>query len=304
MEQIENLKKLIDEAKKENDEILVRYLTQALNHIIEKENIKLKSQENTNQEQNEIREEKKEVFIEEKHEDKEEEKKKENDDNIVSKQEGEVSTIYKYSNGQVSLKSAYTNLSSEAKNQQLRTELNSLLTTMATDDATKSDKSMYKIQEIADKYISFQDMIDIQSFLSSTATIGTVGKNVKNEYTSILKGEKTEYSNNSIVSSFNNTYDKLCKDIDLLDMNADEMRNKSSVDSNAFDEIIESYKRKLAEAEKLHDEVAKKINSSKEEQLVEVINYLKETIQYYENYIKQIQDIAKNAENSLDSLNI
>ena len=223
-----------------------------------------------------------------------------NNDNITSIEKGEVTTIYNYTNGNYSIESAYTSYKSNATDSSLKNELDSLLIDMALDDAKNTKESIKGIHEIAKKYNNnYQDIVDIQGFLSKVSEIGTIGKNIKNEYFAILKGETTENSNN-ITNYYNDTSEKLYKGIDMLDMQFDEIKNKNNVDSNTYKEIIAAYRKKLREAEDLYDETANVIDPANLELLSDAIKALKEQIQACENYIKQIQDISKEASDSFN----
>jgi len=298
-EQITNLKNMIENAKKENDLVLVEYLTKALNHIIEKqktqEDIKLKSQENVNQEENTKAEEKKEVFIENKQEEKEEKKEKD-DTNIVRQMKGEVSTLNKYSTGNIELESEYMGVKVNSSNLSLAISLDHILVTLALDDVTKEKKSIVELYKVLKEFNKPEDIQDISNFLNSISSISTVGKTASEAINSLLLNNDLE-NNSELNEALNNSYDaeheKLTKNISILDMEFDEMHNKRTKDPDEYRDMLLAYQQKLRKLEELYDETYNKVDPKKSSDLLSEINQMKTKITNIKDYIKRLDELTK-----------
>ena len=302
MNEIETLKNMINDAKARNDDVLVEYLNKALEHIMEKqklqEDVKSKSQENTNQEQNIIQEEKKEVIIEQKNE-KEESRIK--DDDIKRVQTGEVSRLTTTNTNNHILESKYETIRSNAKNSSLRTELNSVLITLALDDITHEQKATMELLSILKTYNKPEDIQDILNFLDDISKISSVGLTAKqNIMDAINNKENTEENNKNLSNYFDDEYEKLNKRITFADVEYDEINNKPTKDTNDYEEMLERYQKILHDLEKLYDETYGKTDSKKIQNLDNAIKYIKQQIARIQNFQKQMKDIESYVESSFN----
>ena len=298
----EQLRQLIEQAKATNNTVLVEQLNQALNTFLaqqkQQEDIKLKSQENINQEENKTQEVKKEEVIQEtKVEDEKQNKIKEED--IQKVNSGEVSKLITTKDGNHILESKYMDIRSSAKNSKLRTDLNSILVTLALDDITNERKATAKLYNIMDTYEDPEDIDDLQMFLDDIAKVGRVGEEAKesiaNGYT--ISGRKEVYD-----KYFNDEFEKQRKAVDFLDMEFDELHSKPIKDSNQYEEMIDRYNAIIQKLEKLYDETANKVDSEKSQQIEATIQYLKGRITAIKKYCNSMKDISDFVDRSFNSL--
>ncbi len=297
----EQLRQLIEQAKATNNAVLVEQLNQALNTFLaqqkQQEDIKLKSQENINQEENKTQEVKKEEVIQEtKVEEEKQNKIKEED--IQKEATGEVSRLVTMKNGNHILESDYMQITSNAKNSNLRTDLNSILVTLALDDVTKRTKATAELYEILDKYEDPDDIEDIQAFLDDIAKIGKVGLEARESIANYDMDQRKETFNRY----FEDEYDKRKRNVDLLDMEYDELRSKPMKNPDDFEEMIDRYNALIQKLEKLYDETANKVDIEKTQQIEATIQYLKDRITSIKKYYTSLKEVAEFSERSFNSL--
>lgn len=273
-EQINNLNKMIEEAKKENDEVLVEYLEKAVEHLIEKQ----KQESNTSSIENNKEKESLESA------------------RIIGK--GEVSTLYEKSDGSRTLESKYIGVRSNAKNHHLRTELNSTLISLSLDDINNGNTAETELSQILSQYNNDEDKKDITTFLDDVSKIGKVGLRTKQNITSIINNQQNTNANNSMNIYFDNEYDKLSKNKEFLDMEYEELNNKSLKDPEEFEELKNRYQALLNKLTKLYDETFNKIDSNKSIELLTIIELTKQEITRIEAFIKSINDLSKYADNA------
>ncbi|MBR5370194.1 MAG: hypothetical protein IK137_02700 [Bacilli bacterium] len=283
---IQDLKELIESAKKDNDEVLMSYLNQALNHLVQK-------QIQQEQEKLRLQEEKKQEAIQETN--KENKQSKDNEEDIEKVANGEVSKLITTKTGNHIVKSKYIDTPSHAKNMSLRTELNSVLITLALDDITKQENATKELFEIIDKYENPEDINEIILFIDNISKIGTVGAETRER---IINNDRKQ----SYDKYFNDEYDRLEKQINILDMEYDELKSKPTVNDKHTEELVDRYQFLIHKLEKLYDETANKIDPKKSEDLKKLISNAKkqvESINKLINGLKEITDYADKAFNSI-----
>lgn len=285
MNDIETLNKMISEAKLENDEVLVEYLTKALNHILEKQkqqdDIKLKSQENINQEENSILEENKETVIENKQEEKKEEKR------VKSQMQGEVSTITKYTDGYINVESKYLDVPMNAKKEELITAMKKIAINLALDDATNDKSAEDQLLKALDKFNEEDDIERLESFLEDTAKVGQKGKLLEEKYyAETLERKELPYEEE---------YQKILEEINFVEIE-DKENNTNKYNDGAYEDTIMAYQRVIAKIEALLDEAHNKMSQEKISILETKLMFLKERLKV----IQQNMETIKEANHLLD----
>jgi len=300
----EQLRQLIEQAKATNNTMLVEQLTQTLNAYIaqqkQQEDIKLKSQENINQEENTIQEVKKETVIQDNKTEEDDKKKKTSEEDIKKVVSGEVSRLITTNTNNHILESAYMQMSSSAKNPKLRIELNKILVTLALDDVMNQKNGAIKISSLLEQYEEPEDIEDIQQFLNDIAGIGQVGMQTKDTVLSAFSN--TDERKEMFDKYYDTEYTNLSKSVDLTSMELDEISSKDIKDTNDLDEIEMRYQSILQKLEKLLDETANKVDNRRTQELSNTIKYVKEqikSIQAYKTSLKDIENYANAAFNSL-----
>ena len=276
MSNIETLNRMINDAKLENDVVLVEYLTLALNHILEKqkkeEDIKLKAQENINQEENITQEVKKEEVIENTKEEEEKKQNKIKDEDIKKMATGEVSRIIVTKTNNTILESKYMDIKVNSKNFDLRLALENILVTLALDDVTKEKNAIAKLYKILAKYEKPEDINDIKMFLNDIAKIGHVGLEAKES----IENDYDNHHRKEVYNKyFDDEYEKKKKSADFLDMELDELHSKSNKNPNDYEEIIDRYNALIQQLEELYDETTNKVSIEKSQKLEQTIQQLK-----------------------------
>ena len=102
---------------------------------------------------------------------------------------------------------------------------------------------------------------------------------------------------------FEDEYDKQKKKADFLDMELEELNNKSVKNSDDYEELIDRYQTIIIDLEKLQDETFNKIDSDKAQKLEATIQHLKSRIAAIRKYLKDMKDISDYAENAFNSMN-
>ena len=288
MSDIESLQRLIDHAKEDNDEILIAYLNKAINHLVQKQ-----IQQET-QQVNAPQEEKQESTIQENNANNNE-KQKIKEEDIKKVRTGEVSRLITTKTGNHIVESKYMDIPSNAENSSLRTELNSVLLTLALDDITKQENATKELFEIIDKYDSPKDIDNIMAFLDSIEKIGQTGAKAKSR---IRNNEQEEVYTNY----FNDQFETLEKKANFLDMELDEMKGKPTINDKQLEELIDSYQTLIQKLETLHDETFKKVSPEKEQKLDKLIQSLKETKKSIEKLINGLKEITESADKAFNSI--
>lgn len=204
---------------------------------------------------------------------------------------GEVSKLITTKNNNNILESKYMDTPSHAKNSKLRTELNSILVTLALDDITKQQKGAMKICSLLDTFEEPEDIEDIQQFLEDISKIGRVGLETKE--TVISAYSNRDKQKEIYTKYFDDQYEDLTKSLNLADMELDEINNKSLKDTKDLEDIETRYQIILQKLEKLYDETARKIDDKKSQELKKTIEYVKEQIKNIKSYGKSIKDIEE-----------
>lgn len=291
MNDIETLNRMINDAKLENDEVLVEYLTKALNHIIEKqkqqEDIKLKAQENINQEENITQEVKKEEVIENTKEEEEKKQNKIKDEDIKKMATGEVSRIIVTKTDNTMLESKYMDLKVNSKNFDLRVDLESILVTLALDDVTKEKNAIAKLYELLDKHEKPEDINDIKMFLNDIAKIGHVGLEAKES----IENDYDNHHRKEVYNKyFDDEYEKEKRNADLLEMELEELHGKSNKNPNDYEEMIDRYNALIQKLERLYDETTYKVSTEKSQKLETTIQYLKNKRDDIKKYLVSLKE--------------
>ena len=279
-EQINNLKKMIEDAKRENDEVLVEYLTQALNHIYNKqkqqENAKLKSQENINQEQNEIKEEKKD---------------KENDEIDKTISNG-LSTLTIYKSGNKVLKSPYMDISVKARNSALKLNLESMLVSIASDEITREANAVDDYIDALKLAQSKEDIEDLLNFLDHIAEIGRQGETYKAILTNITKqyGQQLQDQDKTYDVEETPSMEIIDRNLELLNMRKDRLMSNKMKDPEDFRDLATDYQKVLNQ---LHD-LEYTLSPAEKDQLKTgiKIHNTRVTIDNLQAYAKRIEEIA------------
>ena len=204
---------------------------------------------------------------------------------------GEVSKLITTKNNNHVLESKYMDTPSHAKNSKLRTELNSILVTLALDDITKQQKGAMKICSLLDTFEEPEDIEDIQQFLEDISKIGRVGLETKE--TVISAYSNRDKQKEIYTKYFDDQYEDSTKSLNLADMELDEINNKSLKDTKDFEDIETRYQIILQKLEKLYDETARKIDDKKSQELKKTIEYVKGQIKNIKSYGKSIKDIEE-----------
>ena len=288
MSDIESLQRLIDHAKEDNDEVLIAYLNQAINHLVQKQ-----IQQET-QQVNAPQEEKQESTIQENNTNNNERHTIKEED-IKKVRTGEVSRLITTKTDNHIVESKYMDIPSNAENSSLRTELNSVLLTLALDDITKQENATKELFEIIAKYDSPKDIDDIMAFLDSIEKIGQTGAKAKSR---IRDNEQEEVYTNY----FNDQFDTLEKNANFLDMELDEMKGKPTINDKQVEELIDSYQALIQKLETLQDETFKKVAPEKEQKLDKLIQSLKETKKSIEKLINGLKEITESADKAFNSI--
>ena len=269
-EQIKNLKVMIEDAKKENDEVLVEYLTKALEHIIEKQ-----------------KEKEKQVVPEQKQEEK---------SNTISKGN---SSLTKFENGNIRLTSDYMNIKVNSNNTSLKTQLESLLVTIGLDEVVTKEselpKSTEKLLNLLVNAKNEEEINDIEKFLQDVAVVGPFGAELSNSLTASVqwaknnlttKEDKKEEKN---FGAENEIYD-INKTISLLDMKMDEILDGNTKNPDDFYDLIGSYKKQITALEStLNIATDPKVK----EDIQNRITALQGKIDRLNNYVKSIEEVAQ-----------
>lgn len=269
-EQIKNLKVMIEDGKKENDEVLVEYLTKALEHIIEKQ-----------------KEKEKQVVPEQKQEEK---------SNTISKGN---SSLTKFENGNIRLTSDYMNIKVNSNNTSLKTQLESLLVTIGLDEVVTKEselpKSTEKLLNLLVNAKNEKEINDIEKFLQDVAVVGPFGAELSNSLTASVqwaknnlttKEDKKEEKN---FGAENEIYD-INKTISLLDMKMDEILDGNTKDPDDFYDLIGSYKKQITALEStLNIATDPKVK----EDIQNRITALQGKIDRLNNYVKSIEEVAQ-----------
>lgn len=204
---------------------------------------------------------------------------------------GEVSKLITTKNNNNILESKYMDTPSHAKNSKLRTELNSILVTLALDDITKQQKGAMKICSLLDTFEEPEDIEDIQQFLEDISKIGRVGLETKEAVISAYSNRDKQKE--IYTKYFDDQYEDLTKSLNLADMELDEINNKSLKDTKDLEDMKTRYQIILQKLEKLYDETARKIDDKKSQELKKTIEYVKEQIENIKSYGKSLEDIEE-----------
>lgn len=228
MTEIETLRKMIEDAKKENDEVLVEYLNKALQHILEKEN--------TN---------KQEVPVEEKKEEKEIEKTISNGN----------TTLTKYKDGNAVLDSKYMDVSVKSNNKMLKINLESTLVTIALDELNQihgePSKSIRELISLIYQSNTEEDLIDISNYLKSVGQVGEFGSRLNESLQSSVQARKAKLANNPGSHNINIEFelDDIKKEIAMADMELDELESASMKDPEDFYALAGKYEKQIKNLE-------------------------------------------------------
>ena len=281
-DKINNLKKMIEEAKLENDEVLVEYLTKAVEHLIQKQknntDIKLKSQENVNQEENQTQEVKQEVQIEEKK------------DEIEKTKTTGLSTITKFKSGNIRLESKYMDAKVQSSNSKLKINLESLLVTLALDEISNE-------QNFVDKYIDLlrtvkeeQDIKDMVNFLQTISSVGDLGAKYSNALTLITQKYLQEINKKPETRDISNNLEEVNKQIELLDMRLDEIKNGKGIDPEDLYALAKRYESQIEDLEDLYKN---NIDRDKKIELEIKLDSLRKKVKDIRAYASQIEDLSQ-----------
>ena len=282
----ETLKEMIEIAKQNNNFELVQKLTEALNLVrgnqIVSEDVKLKSQENINQEENTIIEEKKEVIAEQKQdkEDKEEEIKKE--EKPIKKQiQGQVSTITVYTDGKINIESKYLDIPIVTKDTHLRSAIRKIALNLAIDDATKESKSLEETIDAITKFDDVESLEKIDDFLVDASKVGQKGEEILEKYDA-YKLDQSSFP-------YEDEYQDLLKDIAFAENEHKEGKGRG-VNPNQYEDTIESYIRLINKIEKFIDSAHNKLSRGKISKLELKVMELNEEIRSLKETIAMIKE--------------
>ena len=280
-DKINTLKKMIEEAKLENDEVLVDYLTKSVEHLLEKQKTQegIKSQENINQEENTIKEVKQEEKKDEKYEIEE----------IVT---NGISTLTIFKTGNRRLESPYINVEVQSSNSKLNLNLSSLLITLALDDARRKNNFIKDYKQILTTAQTEQDVKDMLAFLQVISSVGELGA----KYSILLTPEtqkrmqeitkKPEEQNNDI----SNNLEEIYKQIELLDMEYDRIKNgNKGIDPEDLYAIAKKYESQIEDLEDLYKN---EIDKEKQIELEFKIDELRKKAKDIGAYASQIEELA------------
>ena len=103
--------------------------------------------------------------------------------------------------------------------------------------------------------------------------------------------EKQNANNKSYNNLFDADYSKISKSILVLEMNYNEINNKSEKKPEEYEALLFSYKLNLKDLEDLYDNTYKKIIPEKEQEILNKINSIKQRIKELENNIKNMKEI-------------
>lgn len=292
----EQLRQMIEQAKRENDEVLVEYLSKSLAHVIEKkkqqENAKLKSQENINQEQNEIKEEKKEIQVEEKKEELEEEKKDKENDEIDKTISNGLSTLTIYKSGNKVLKSPYMDISVKVRNSALKLNLESMLVSIALDEIKREANAVDDYIDALKLAQSKEDIEDLLNFLNHIAEIGRQGETYKATLTNITKqyGQQLQDQDKTYDVEETPSMEIIDRNLELLNMRKDQLMSNKMKDPEDFRDLAMDYQEVLNQ---LHD-LEYTLSPAEKDQLKTgiKIHNTRVTIDNLQAYAKRLEEIS------------
>ncbi|MBQ9018891.1 MAG: hypothetical protein IJ097_01090 [Bacilli bacterium] len=222
----------------------------------------------------------------------EEKKKKENHQEV----KGEVSILRKLPDKEPQLISEYKNIKINTKNENLKTDLEKTLHTLALDDVIPNRNHAQKnFVYILQRYQQPEDLNDIKTFLNDVAAVGIKGKEFRDNINEMLElsNAREELKKDKINKQnyFDNHLEKLNKEIDLLDMQLDEANNKSNIDSDIYTKLLTAYRIKIEELDEILEETHKEKNISKQEEIERKMKYLKQKINSIEQYLNNNKEI-------------
>lgn len=288
MNNIETLNKMINDAKQINDEVLVEYLTKALNHLLEKqkqqEDIKLKSQENINQEENETITEKKEIAIEQKQDEEKKEEETKKEEKPIKKQiEGEVSTLTIYQDGKVNIETKYLDIPINSENTTLITEMRKIAIDLGFDDTINDKLAEDQLLSALDKLGDDDEAVEqIKEFIEEAAKIGKKGKELEEKYyANTLERRELPYDKD---------YQDLLKEINMVETEDKESNTRKYSDDGSCEDLIIAYQRVIAKIEALIDEAHNKLSIEKISTLETKLMFLKERVQALQKNMETLKE--------------
>lgn len=283
----EQLRQLIEQAKATNNAVLVRQLNQALNTLLEQqrqqEDIKLKSQENINQEKNETTIEKKEVVMEQKQDEEKEKEETKNEEKPIKKQiEGEVSTLTIYQDGKVNIETKYLDIPINSENTTLITEMRKIAIDLGFDDTINDKLAEDQLLSALDKLGDDDEAVEqIEEFIGEAAKIGKKGKELEEKYyANTLERRELPYDKD---------YQDLLKEINMVETE-DKESNTRKYSDGSYEDIIMSYQRVIAKIEALIDEAHNKLSAEKISTLETKLMFLKERVKTIQQNMEVLKE--------------
>ena len=283
----EQLRQLIEQAKATNNAVLVRQLNQALNTLLEQqrqqEDIKLKSQENINQEKNETTIEKKEVVMEQKQDEEKEKEETKNEEKPIKKQiEGEVSTLTIYQDGKVNIETKYLDIPINSENTTLITEMRKIAIDLGFDDTINDKLAEDQLLSALDKLGDDDEAVEqIEEFIGEAAKIGKKGKELEEKYyANTLERRELPYDKD---------YQDLLKEINMVETE-DKESNTRKYSDGSYEDIIMAYQRVIAKIEALIDEAHNKLSAEKISTLETKLMFLKERVKTIQQNMEVLKE--------------
>ena len=283
----EQLRQLIEQAKATNNAVLVRQLNQALNTLLEQqrqqEDIKLKSQENINQEENETTIEKKEVVMKQKQDEEKEKEETKNEEKPIKKQiEGEVSTLTIYQDGKVNIETKYLDIPINSENTTLITEMRKIAIDLGFDDTINDKLAEDQLLSALEKLGDDDEAVEqIEEFIGEAAKIGKKGKELEEKYyANTLERRELPYDKD---------YQDLLKEINMVETE-DKESNTRKYSDGSYEDIIMSYQRVIAKIEALIDEAHNKLSAEKISTLETKLMFLKERVKTIQQNMEVLKE--------------
>lgn len=284
----ENLIKLIELAKQSNNPELVQKLTEALELAKQSQNtqedIKLKSQESINQDENKTIEEKQEVVIENKKEEEDKKVEEEKVENPIKKQgHGEVSTITVYQNGKVSLETKYLDIPIQGNNIELNSAMRRIGINLGIDDVTNDHSSEEELLDVLEKLENEEDIEKIENFLEEAAKVGQKGKELEEKYyAETLERRELPYDTE---------YQELLKAISFVEAEDNEKGTKKYADGS-YEDLIIAYQQLIAKIEALIGEANNKMSRERMAMLETKVMFIKERIRIIKENAEKVKETS------------
>lgn len=256
MAQIDIIKKMIEDAKNNNDQVAVEYYTKALER---------------------------------------EEKIQKNEEVLKTVTRGKT-TLTTFKNGNVQLASEYMDVKVDAKNKMIKHELQHILVSISVDELKeKTDekpKSISELKSLVSRTNTEEDLNDISNYLDSVAKVGDFGTKISESMQrSILMQRnqltgRTENYDISLELGLNS----IKKKIDMIDMELDEKTSASMKNPDDFYDIAGKYEKQIKELESLLQSV---VESKMKEEIKRQIDDLQNRVTKIRRYAQGIEEAAR-----------